>query len=152
MNQKERNRLDKYKTVAAVQRLIREGETVQWNDFHNMSELVEALFRIERTLHRWHELECGTDQGCIEQDETTGKWTLRREIGNTEYTRPVADRERGALRRLINLLEPFKDKVAAYIQSDPRGAALYLYDPRKYSTQEIDNNYSTNGIQICNRF
>jgi hypothetical protein len=28
------------------------------------------------TLHRWHELECGTDNGCIERDETTGKSVL----------------------------------------------------------------------------
>lgn len=151
INQKERKRLVKYKTVAAVQQLIRENKTVQWDDFHKMSELVEALFRIERTLHRWHELECGTDEGCISQDKTTGKWTLRREISGKQYTSPVANRERGALRRLVNLLEPFKNKVAAFIQSDPRGAALYLYDPRKFTTQHIDNN-SANAICICNRF
>ena len=113
--------------------------------------LCESLYKIERTLHRWHELECGADGGCIEQDETTGKWTLRREIGSKEYTRPIADREKGALRRLVNLLEPFKDRAAAFVQSDPRGAALYLYDPRKFTTQHIDNN-SADAICICNRF
>ena len=149
MNQKERNRLDKYKTVAAVQRLIREGESVKWDDFHNMSEFVEALFRNERTLHRWYELECGTDEGCIDQDEATGKWTLRREIGGKQYTRPVADRETGARRKLAELLEPFKDKVAAFTQADPRGAALYLYDSRKYNEKTYDG---TDAICICNRF
>jgi len=33
----------------------------------------DALRRISLTLHRWHERECGTDHGCIERDEETGK-------------------------------------------------------------------------------
>lgn len=32
-----------------------------------------ALRRIAMQLHRWHELECGTDTGAVERDETTGK-------------------------------------------------------------------------------
>jgi hypothetical protein len=38
-----------------------------------------ALRRIAMTLHRWHELECGSDSGAIERDEKTGKpfWPLR---------------------------------------------------------------------------
>ena len=32
-----------------------------------------ALRRIAMTLHRWHELECGIDSGCVERDEDTGK-------------------------------------------------------------------------------
>ena len=31
----------------------------------------EQLRRISMTLHRWHELECGTDRGAIERDETS---------------------------------------------------------------------------------
>lgn len=151
MNQKEKNSLKKYFTIAAVQGLIRERKKVQWNDFHNMSELVEALFRIERTLHRWHELECGTDQGLIEQDEKSKKWELVQEFNGKQFRRPVADREAGAKRRLAKLIKPYAETCAAYIQTDPRGAALYLYDPRKYSTKEIDTN-SANAICICNRF
>ena len=113
--------------------------------------LCEGLYRIERTLHRWHELECGTDQGCIEQDESTGKWIMRTEYNGKEYKRPVADREAGAKRRLAKLIEPYAETCAAYIQTDPRGAALYLYDPRKYTAQEIDSNYSSSTC-ICNRF
>ena len=33
----------------------------------------ETLRRISMTLHHWHEMECGTDNGCIERDETTNK-------------------------------------------------------------------------------
>lgn len=32
-------------------------------------EDAEALRRISMTLHRWHELECGTDEGCIEREQ-----------------------------------------------------------------------------------
>ena len=32
-----------------------------------------ALRRVAMTLHRWHELECGTDTGAVERDETTGR-------------------------------------------------------------------------------
>lgn len=31
------------------------------------------LRRIEMTLHRWHERECGDGYGCIERDEAAGK-------------------------------------------------------------------------------
>ena len=56
-----------------------------------------ALRRISLTLRRWHELECGTDQGCIERDDTTGKPYLVTDKGRRW---PIADRETGAQRRL----------------------------------------------------
>lgn len=34
---------------------------------------VDTLRRINSTLQRWHELECGTDHGVIERDEKTGR-------------------------------------------------------------------------------
>jgi len=82
-----------------------------------------ALRRISMTLHRWHEMECGTDNGCIERDETTGKaywlnsFTMRRT--------PVADREAGALKRLKEIMERYPEQYA-YVQGDPRGASLYI--------------------------
>jgi hypothetical protein len=33
----------------------------------------EALRRISGTLKRWHEMECGTEGGCIERDGDTGR-------------------------------------------------------------------------------
>lgn len=32
-----------------------------------------ALRRIAMQLHRWHELECGVENGGVERDEETGK-------------------------------------------------------------------------------
>lgn len=33
----------------------------------------DALIRIAKQLHRWHERECGDDYGCIGRDEATRK-------------------------------------------------------------------------------
>lgn len=87
-----------------------------------------ALRRIAMTLHRWHELECGDGYGCIERDETTGRpYWLSAMRGRRS---PVADRERGALRRLDVVMARYKALgLSAYVQGDPRGAALYVLRP-----------------------
>jgi len=93
----------------------------------------EQLRRISNTLHRWHELECGTDSGCIERDDATGRPYWVSEWGTQWGTgkrtrRPIADRETGALRRLGAILAQHQP-LAAYIQTDPRGAPLYILRP-----------------------
>jgi hypothetical protein len=91
----------------------------------------DSLRRISLTLRRWHELECG-----IGDRET---WFIERENGaddgrpfmvsaNTGRRYAVADRERGALRRLRKIIGQHPD-LGYYIQSDPRGAALYILRP-----------------------
>lgn len=112
---------------------------------------VSSLRRINSTLQRWHELECGTDHGVIERDEATGKpfciSYTRRYLGanDARMRSPVADREAGALRRLASImrevnerryvgdaastLAPYCDDLTTYIQTDPRGAALYILRP-----------------------
>jgi len=105
------------------------------------AEEVATLRRISLTLRRWHELECGIDGGCIERDDETMRpyWKSER----TGRRTPVADRERGALKRLGRIIgnrntrvwvaspAPAVREVAVtpYIQTDPRGAALYLMRP-----------------------
>ena len=85
-----------------------------------------SMRRISMTLHRWHELECGIDGGCIERDEDTGKpfW----HASNTGRLYSVADRERGALKRLSAIMKRYPT-LSSYIQGDPRGAALYILRP-----------------------
>jgi len=100
---------------------------------------VASLRRINSTLQRWHELECGTDSGMIERDDATGKpfWVsyTRRYLGanDTRMRSPVADREAGAIRRLARIISARNERagspVETYIQSDPRGAALYILRP-----------------------
>jgi hypothetical protein len=110
---------------------------------------VSSLRRINSTLQRWHEMECGTDHGVIERDDATGKpfWIsyTRRYLGanDARMRSPVADREAGALRRLAKIMrdvngrrpekasfvDNLRDDLTTYIQSDPRGAALYILRP-----------------------
>lgn len=100
---------------------------------------VASLRRINSALQRWYELECGTESGVIERDEATGKpyWVsyTRRYLGanDTRMRSPVADREAGALRRLAGIITARNARtdapVSTYIQTDPRGAALYILRP-----------------------
>lgn len=111
---------------------------------------IEALRRIEMTLHRWHEMECGVSNGHIERDETTGKvyWI------NADNDQPYLfrDRESGALKRLAAILSRYPH-LGYYVQHDPRGGALYLYDKayklERYPTITIDGCYSSVGV-YCN--
>jgi len=90
------------------------------------------LYRIAKTLHRWHELECGTEHGLIERDESTGKVTLRQAYrvngAWTETKRPYPDRETGALKRLGRIMSEYPE-LRSYVQGDPRGCALYILRP-----------------------
>ncbi len=131
-----------------------------------------ALRRIAMTLHRWHELECGTENHVgtsisIERDES-GKpyqrlqyWSQfggeRNEHGRVvggwvDQQFPVADRERGAMKRLNAIMTRYPE-LAAYVQGDPRGAALYVY--RKDSPMlagskyGIESCYSSIGTAVC---
>ena len=100
---------------------------------------IEPLRRISMTLRRWHELECGDSNGCIERDEATAKtyWLN----ANSGRRTPTPDRETGAKRRLAAIIgarnarvkpddrQTRIDPVRSYIQTDPRGAALYILRP-----------------------
>lgn len=105
-------------------------------------EEARQLRRIEMTLHRWAELECGVEGAnpqwtlCVERDEKTNRPMMRRMgpgYGGQYVDRswPIADREAGALRRLKaivyarNRREP-SGFIIPYHQTDPRGCALYL--------------------------
>lgn len=129
----------------------------------------DALRRISRTLRRWHELECGTDSGAIERDDTTGKpyfvFYEQGFISNGKPGRcrlPVADRERGALRRLGRIVGLRNTRVWAassahavhvhavhpYVQTDPRGAALYILRPGDVPAGSKPESCYTNGVCV----
>lgn len=104
-----------------------------------------ALRRISMTLHRWHELECGVDNGCIERDEQTGKtyWLN----SNTMRRSSIADRETGALKRLKVIMTRYPE-LSAYVQGDPRGAALYILRPGDVPEGKDVNAYYSRGIAV----
>ena len=122
-------------------------DTLREWDFTN--DEAETLSRIERTLTRWAERECGDERGgAIERDEVTGKpfWTYETPSGKRgRYAIP--DRERGALKRLEKLMKPH-GMYAAYHQPDCRGCALYVIPIKELEGERIDSVY-TRGLAIC---
>ena len=89
-----------------------------------------SLRRISMTLHRWDESECGDGNDyaswCVERDETTGiPYRVTYPHSGKSYRTKIADREKGALRRLSAIMR-FHPELVAYHQGDCRGAALYI--------------------------
>lgn len=120
-----------------------------------------ALRRIAMTLHRWHELECGdgndyqswaierghrTPQGW-QADENGHPYMIHHwHDGKTTHQR-IADRERAALKRLKVIMARYPT-LSAYIQGDPRGAALYILRPGDVPAGEHADSYYSRGLAI----
>lgn len=133
-------------TAHLMQKLNRLGFTIE--------ESLE-LFKIERTLHRWHERDAN---GEIYRDEKTGKvygvFECHRR-GPTRTRLPIKNMEKLALKKLeaietavARLPHP---KLYFYVQGDPRGVALYICEAKNIKTGcTIDQCY-TNGFGVYNR-
>lgn len=108
-----------------------------------------ALRRISMTLHRWYELECGTDQGAIERDEKTGRpyWHNAMAFGNNTIRGYVADREAGALKRLKVIMSRYPT-LGFYVQGDPRGCALYILRPGDVPAGAGVDAYYSRGVAV----
>jgi hypothetical protein len=105
-----------------------------------------ALRRIEMTLHRWAELECGDGSGCIERDEETNRpYWLNSMTGRRA---PIADREAGALKRLGKILGKYP-QLQTYHQGDPRGCALYIIRPGDVPEGTTVDSCYNRGIAVC---
>lgn len=107
------------------------------------------LREIAMELHRWFELECGTSAGIIQQDETTGVWT-RHDMtsrGYSEHGYEIQDREVKSKAKLLIIMARYP-ALRYYIQSDPRGAALYILRPGDIPPGENANAYYTRGIAV----
>ena len=115
-------------------------------------EEAESLRRISMTLNRWHERECGNEFGCIEREEGTDKPFWRRADGERGYDMP--DREKGALKRLTSIVEARNEREDApfplgyYIQTDPRGAALYILRPGDVPAGQDPGAHYSRGICV----
>lgn len=124
-----------------------------------------SLRRIEMTLQRWSEQECGdgNDHGswAIERDEETGKpYRVHHHYlhgrGKDYVTRyAIADREAGALKRLAaivaarNARNPDADPLIHYHQGDCRGCMLYLLKRSDIRPgEEIGSTYNR-GLAVC---
>ncbi len=94
--------------------------------------------RISMTLRRWHERECDDSYWCLVRGRMVdGDFEYDDDAyekhagasGRTCYTR-VPDWERIAHEQLGAIISTIKgDLLSAYIQTDPRGCALYILRP-----------------------
>lgn len=107
-------------------------------------EHAESLRRISMTLHRWFERECGDGNGCIERDDTGKPYWLNAFTGRTY---PIADKERGALKRLSAIMSNYPT-LKPYIQGDPRGAVLYILRPDDIPEGTDVDSYYNRGICV----
>jgi hypothetical protein len=118
----------------------------------------EALRRISMTLRRWHELECGDGNGCIERDDDTGLtfWSS----SHVPHRYRIPDRETGARKRLERIVSarnkrakiayPDKSHTALgyFVQTDPRGAALYILRPGDVPDGQPADSYYNRGVCV----
>lgn len=112
-------------------------------------EAYNDMCRIEQTLSRWHEEECN---GTIQTDEATGKpyryFPDRYGSPTIRSSAPIANRWAGAKRRANVICNRFG--LHAYIQTDPRGPALYIFRwsdvPVSVPTGRIDQCYASVGF------
>lgn len=114
------------------------------------------LRRIATTLRRWYELECGAGNSTctvsIERNEKTDQPFKRIQFqtaagGWADQRYPIADREKGALKRLEKLMAS-RPELVHYIQTDPRGCSLFLLKKSDIKDGErIDSIYSR-GVAI----
>lgn len=127
--------------------------TAQENTLVNLGFTTEEaikLRRISTTLRRWYELECGTEIGSVERDEETGKPYWRN--ADTGKLSPFRDLETGATKRLIEIIgarnSRQQTRVDYYLQTDPRGAALYILRDQDVPKDKDAAAYYSRGICI----
>lgn len=107
---------------------------------------ISALRRASNTLRRWYEAEC---DGEIQRDEESD---LPYRYSTVSHKRryKVADREKGARARIAAIVAttPAHKVEGFYIQSDPRGAALYILRPDDVPEGKEADAYYSRGICV----
>ena len=122
------------------------------------------LRRIEMTLTRWRERECGDGSDwAIERDETTGKpFNVYHGEGRPRRY-AIADREAGALKRAKAIVDArnarnegsefmaanAQDHVFLYDQQDCRGAAIYLVKRSDIPPGSTVEGSYPHGLAVC---
>lgn len=125
-------------------------QNLDWIGF-SYSE-AQSLRRIEMTLHRWCELECGNSNDycswSIERDETTQKpYRVTYPHSGKSYRTAIPDRENSALERARRILEKHPT-LWFYYQTDCRGCALYVGRTEDLRGQPVHQVYNR-GIAVC---
>jgi hypothetical protein len=110
-----------------------------------------ALRRIAMTLERWHELECGTTTAngrsvavCRNPAGKPYLYWLTMTGGCRKF---IPDREAGALCRLEKIMARYP-KLAASVQSDPRGPALFIVRRADIPAGHTADEYYLRGLAV----
>lgn len=111
-----------------------------------------TLRRISMALHRWYELECGDGNNysswAIVRDETTDKpYMETHPHTGKSYRTPIPDREKGAIKRLNKIMANYPG-LSYYLQTDPRGASLYILRPGDIPAGRRPDEYYSYGIAV----
>lgn len=133
-----------------------------------------ALRRISMTLQRWFEQECGDGNNygswCITRgrkrkfiaEDGTVTRTFERDDDGKPYMEhhhyshaakdsvtysPLPDRETGARKRLAKIVAKYAP-LSAYVQTDPRGCAVYLLQPGDVPAGEDVSAYYSRGVAV----
>ena len=120
------------------------------------------LRRIAMTLHRWHELECGDSNDYaswtiargrkkgkeFEYDDNGSPFEERHvhSENKARYT-AIPDRERGALKRLCGIMARYPG-FRFYVQTDPRGASLYIMRPGDVPADAVLESCYNRGVAV----
>jgi hypothetical protein len=106
-----------------------------------------SLKRLAKIIHKWNEDECnGAIQWEGDNEEIPRRYYLDR-YGT--YTIPgpiIVDKEKPSLESARKIAS--KHGLSIYHQTDPRGAALYVYNAAD-SRGRIDELYSSIGKPVC---
>ena len=95
------------------------------------SDECDQLRRISLTLQHWGERECNED---IETRADGTAWvTPHYGITGPGRAYQIPNREAGALCRLAAIMKSRARKLTYYHQTDPRGAALYIIERKRYN-------------------
>lgn len=147
-------------TKREILRQQQQRETLQRLGFTEQE--AEQLRRISMTLHRWRERECNGEVQRGDDGVARGYRVNARFLdpNDPRYWYAVPDREAGARKRLsrilLDRLNRTKDAdgtikgpaLSAYIQGDPRGAALYILRPGDVPAGEDAGAYYSRGICV----
>ena len=147
-------------TRREAERLTRQQDTLLSLGFTQAE--AESLRRISMTLRRWHEAECNGDIQRGEDGVARGYRVNARYLdpNDPRYWYSVPDREAGAKKRLsrilLDRLNRTKDTegtiqgpaLTAYIQGDPRGAALYIIRPGDVPEGKDAGAYYSRGVCV----
>ena len=147
-----------------AERLTRQADTLRALGF--TSAEAESLRRISMTLRRWHEAECNGDIQRGEDGVARGYRVNARFLdpNDPRYWYSVPDRETGAKKRLAAIIKARNERerwenncpspsdvignLSAYIQGDPRGAALYILRPGDVPEGKDAGAYYSRGVCV----